>query len=299
MSLQGASAGGSDKFQAAQRLAIFQAYFSQLRHGLQHIPGGGTEAFTACLSARNVGHQENESLVASVLASNGRKTEWWDPWTLLLDESKAQGGIWLGASLFNHSCLGNVVISYCPRGDGSLGILVARAASPIAEGEELCHTYVYPFETVDERRGRLQRSYGFCCDCRRCAIEAPFAKAAIGLADNLELGVKSFSELRSRGGHPKAMASVASELRASLVLVDKAQRSIEGEADSQILWRSQFVWGDHALAMASEHAGMFQEATGAYRRCVELIAAAAPGSGYELKYRISVLFRLTFLFYCC
>ena len=61
--------------------------------------------------------EKQDTIVASIISSNSRKTEHWNPWTLLLDESESLAGLWLAASLFNHSCLGNVVITYGARKD--------------------------------------------------------------------------------------------------------------------------------------------------------------------------------------
>ena len=88
------------------RKKIFEQYFAKLNsdeveeeslQSLQSVPGAPSEKPEA---------------VASIVSSNSRKTESWNSWTLLLDESEALGGLWLGASLFNHACLANVVVSY-------------------------------------------------------------------------------------------------------------------------------------------------------------------------------------------
>merc|ERR1712107_110422 len=57
-------------------------------------------------------HALDRERLMKMLATDARRTEWWDPQTLLFDESKACGGLWLIASLFNHSCRGNVSITY-------------------------------------------------------------------------------------------------------------------------------------------------------------------------------------------
>merc|ERR1712129_692974 len=49
------------------------------------------------------------------------------------------------------------------------------------------------------------------------------------------------------------------------------------------------VWGFHGLAFAAERGGGFLDAARAFEVCTELIAAVAPGSGYELKYRMMLL----------
>ncbi|CAJ1353975.1 unnamed protein product [Effrenium voratum] len=219
--------------------------------------------------------------VGAIVKANSRKTEHWDPWTLLLRDTEAVGGLWLVASLFNHSCLGNVVITYANNKDGSVA-LVARAAVDIEKDEELLHTYVYPFDTVLERRSRLQASYGFSCTCTRCSLEAPHAEAAGRLADNLESELQHFSAARGKGARPSDMAAVVKKMRSALARIDDAAESLP--ADSRQMWRSQFLWGDHGLAMAAQEVGLFAEAVEAFERCLALARLAAPSSEYELKY---------------
>lgn len=263
------------------RVSVFRRYVSRV----QDLSNGSHPTPNAKPTKQGIqmsSDQDSRSNLAGVLASNARKTESWDPHTLLLDESGARGGLWLLSSLFNHSCQGNVALSYCHAPDSS-PLLVARAASPLGRGAELCHSYVYPFETVGERRARLQRAYGFQCACDRCVVEAPLADQAVTLADSLELGVAAFTEAR-RTGKRSTMTAAASRLRSGLADVDREAAAKLGESQ-RALWRAQFVWGDHALAMASEAASSPGDAAEAFSRCVTLTAAAAPGTGYDLKYR--------------
>ena len=51
-----------------------------------------------------------QSAVSAIVASNSRRSEAWNALTLLLDETQALGGLWLVASLFNHSCCANVML---------------------------------------------------------------------------------------------------------------------------------------------------------------------------------------------
>lgn len=88
------------------RTKAFEAYFAQLNSGTIEEESLRTDP------SSHAGLQKREKVVASIVSSNSRKTEHWNPWTLLLDESESRGGLWLAASLFNHSCLGNVVVSY-------------------------------------------------------------------------------------------------------------------------------------------------------------------------------------------
>lgn len=66
----------------------------------------------------------------------------------------------------NHSCAPNLRIDFpmnCAR-------LTATALAPIAEGEELCISYIRQEPDVQTRRRRLLE-YGFVCSCPRCLQE--------------------------------------------------------------------------------------------------------------------------------
>ncbi|CAL1167829.1 unnamed protein product [Cladocopium goreaui] len=261
-----------------RRKTIFEEYLAHLHAGEIHNNSMQSRYVPKpCL-------EKQDKAVASIVSSNSRKTEHWNAWTLLLDESESLGGLWLAASLFNHSCLGNVVINYGSSKEcGST--LVARAATTIETGEELLHTYVYPFDTVHERQKKLQHIYGFHCCCARCALEAPHALVASQLADRLESELQKFSAARGKGINGRNdMAKIVKMIRSVLASVDKAAEDLS--AGLRRLWRSQFLWGDHGLAMAAQEAGLFQEAVDAFRNCVSLVAMVAPSSEYELKYRM-------------
>lgn len=53
-------------------------------------------------------------MIEGIVQRNGRRTEYWSPWSLLLEEARCRAGLWLAASLFNHGCMGNVAITYGP-----------------------------------------------------------------------------------------------------------------------------------------------------------------------------------------
>ena len=89
-----------------RRKTIFEEYLAHLHAGEIHNNSMQSRYVPKpCL-------EKQDKAVASIVSSNSRKTEHWNAWTLLLDESESLGGLWLAASLFNHSCLGNVVINY-------------------------------------------------------------------------------------------------------------------------------------------------------------------------------------------
>eukprot|EP00434_Breviolum_minutum_P006521 symbB.v1.2.005756.t1/scaffold289.1/size287290/1 len=196
--------------------------------------------------------EKQDTIVASIISSNSRKTEHWNPWTLLLDESESLAGLWLAASLFNHSCLGNVVITYGARKE-SMTL-------------ELLHTYVYPFDTVLERQSKLQHIYGFRCCCQRCALEAglkevlltnssfqtfpmnpqaPHASTASQLADRLQFEIEKFSAARGKGskGGRSEMTKVVDAFRNCVALVAVVAPSSEYELKySMMLAQSISRW---------------------------------------------------------
>ncbi|CAE7861805.1 SMYD3 [Symbiodinium necroappetens] len=260
------------------RLKIFEQY-------LHRLGQSGNEAGREDGPSLPAWPRQLQSAVSAIVASNSRRSEAWNSLTLLLDETQALGGLWFVASLFNHSCCANVTLSYSLWEDGIT--LVARAAVDLAQGEELVDTYVYPLETVDERRNRLHRTYGFLCMCKRCSVEAPLAAEAGKVADLLEAELQTFSSLRGRRAKPSEVGEVVRKIRQVLDRVFATAKQLP--PSSQPLWRAQFVWGLHGLAMAAQDAGFFQEAVDAFQTCIELAALIAPSSEYELKYHMMLV----------
>merc|ERR1712113_772104 len=92
------------------------------------------------------------------------------------------------------------------------------------------------------------------------------------------------------------MVSTIKRFRTSLAKVDLMANRVPAascvaatKGESSLLWRSQFVWGYHGLALAAERCGHFQDASEMFEICVKLIGSVAPGSGYELKYHMMLL----------
>lgn len=285
--LHGADFAGDVVSEAALeiRTLLFRSYL----HRVQSRGGPATAPPSAAGGeAPSKSPSVPRALLRQIVALNARRTESWNARTLLLDEEDARGGLWLIASLFNHSCCGNVTLSYCSpghEGAARVGALVARAAVALRAGTELCHTYVYPFDTVVERRTKLERGYGFSCACLRCRVEEPLAQEASTLADSLEVSVAAYSAARKAGSVAK-MAAAMPDFQKALGRVDAVASSVRGNEEVRTLWRSQFVWGFHGLAMAAECAGQFEVAAEAFGSCARLIAAGAPSTGYDVKYRM-------------
>ena len=96
-------------------------------------------------------------------------------------------------ALLNHSCAPNCVLAFA--GGATLQVRAARA---IGRGEELVHSYTELTTPTRLRQSMLQRSYGFACDCTRCAgvvyegEDVDFAMEAVtGGAEGEDVGVAS------------------------------------------------------------------------------------------------------------
>eukprot|EP00658_Telonema_sp_P-2_P040714 TRINITY_DN29110_c0_g1_i1.p2 TRINITY_DN29110_c0_g1~~TRINITY_DN29110_c0_g1_i1.p2 ORF type:complete len:241 (-),score=45.65 TRINITY_DN29110_c0_g1_i1:129-851(-) len=110
-------------------------------------------------------------------------------------------GVYPAGCYANHSCDPNVAISHV--GDGRA--LVMRALRPIAQGEELCYSYLAElYQPRAARHEALQKGYYFECECRRCGedlnkspdglLEDEFGEAAAmqtELQEALEAGGQS------------------------------------------------------------------------------------------------------------
>ena len=78
-------------------------------------------------------------------------------------------------AILNHSCAPNcrlvTVTAPPPAASGTLWLAVV-ARQDIAEGEELCHSYVdlEGLPSTGERQAALLEKYCFRCECERCKI---------------------------------------------------------------------------------------------------------------------------------
>ncbi|KAK4502284.1 hypothetical protein PRZ48_005709 [Zasmidium cellare] len=98
-------------------------------------------------------------------------------------------GIWLHASMFNHSCLPNCTWAWT--GD----LFIARANRDIAIDEELTVAYVPTSYDYEKRRGVLRASNDFECCCPLCeadqaATRTPEIQDAVAKAQRLPQHVK-------------------------------------------------------------------------------------------------------------
>ena len=77
-------------------------------------------------------------------------------------------GVWPILSYFNHTCIGNFW-QKCYR-----DILIIRACTDIPEGEELTTSYIdtYAFQTMEDRRLKLEHAWDWHCNCYLCEFES-------------------------------------------------------------------------------------------------------------------------------
>ena len=85
-------------------------------------------------------------------------------------------GLYPAASMFNHSCHPNAVVSFGPGRR-----LRVRAIAPIAEGEEVCIAYTELYATAAARRAALRSKKAFVCECRRC-VDPEWQRADLPLS---------------------------------------------------------------------------------------------------------------------
>ncbi len=77
------------------------------------------------------------------------------------------------SSFCNHACFPNAKRALF--GD----VMVVRALLPLSKGDEITLGYISPGISIDERQKRLERSFGFQCDCWYCREENMDGEAAL------------------------------------------------------------------------------------------------------------------------
>ena len=135
-------------------------------------------------------------------------------------------GIYPEASMFNHSCAPNAVVSFAPGGTLNVQCIgvddyVARADDvsanaeyewmhmerpvrpprSIKKGEEVCIAYTELYRPAESRKTTLEKSKGFTCECVRCvnpsvlrAMDRELHAAIDGKEDLVEENVKEWEE---------------------------------------------------------------------------------------------------------
>ncbi|XP_011875678.1 PREDICTED: histone-lysine N-methyltransferase SMYD3 [Vollenhovia emeryi] len=83
-------------------------------------------------------------------------------------------GIYLGASVMDHSCRPNAVAVF----EGTTIVVRTVTDLPSLDWSQIRISYVDLLNSNKDRREELHSSYYFWCDCERCKSEEPMAEAA-------------------------------------------------------------------------------------------------------------------------
>lgn len=90
-------------------------------------------------------------------------------------------GVYPEGALLNHSCDPNCVVTYAFNEATLQYEQYFRCLRAVREGEELCHSYLDPMATTDDRRERLQSTYCFLCTCPKCVGPPPSSPSHLAL----------------------------------------------------------------------------------------------------------------------
>lgn len=118
----------------------------------------GDESFDLALPCAGAGGQARELLLPSAALPPSRGV-----------------ALYPHVALLNHSCAPNCEVVWA---HPSLALASVVTTRGVEAGEELSISYVDARLGTRERRGALERRYGFRCDCGRCAAEASPVLAA-------------------------------------------------------------------------------------------------------------------------
>ncbi|RFN54910.1 n-lysine methyltransferase smyd2 [Fusarium flagelliforme] len=125
------------------------------------------------------------------------------------DISNASTGLWVRASYINHSCIPNAKKDFI--GD----LILFRAMSKIAAGEEITHAYD---ETSDyeARKAAIKRTWNFECRCRLCLVEEMESDDVRRKRREAEEKARDFVEGNNPAGASRMMIRKAKMLRETL-----------------------------------------------------------------------------------
>lgn len=84
-------------------------------------------------------------------------------------------GIYLGASIIDHSCKPNAVAVF----EGTTILIRALVDIPRLDWSQIHISYIDVLNTTMTRRSELQSTYYFLCECQKCKEPEEFAAAAI------------------------------------------------------------------------------------------------------------------------
>lgn len=151
----------------AKRKAPGELLMAQLQD-LAKSPNAKARKVVSAVQNLSQGSEEKADLeldanrfIRNILSVNG--FAWWDSCKANLSQRPTDHGfgVWLQASMLNHSCVPNALY-------GFLGnVLVIRLARNVGQGEEICIAYCSCHDSLEERTAKLQRR-GFECKCELC-----------------------------------------------------------------------------------------------------------------------------------
>jgi len=186
-------------------------------------------------------------------------------------------GLWLAASLVNHSCLPNVTEFFL--GD----LLVLRAVKYIEAGQELLMSYVSTLQPRHVRQKYLADKFSFSCSCIRCCEEG----LAMEETKEQMLLERLDSVVSSRRALPEMLQELESLAHECRSAVTSAMSRPTGHAFGDAnFFRASFLPIFMGLAFARKRMGEKQKALEAYVDCTELLAKVCPGSLYHLSWSL-------------
>ncbi|KAK4042680.1 SET domain-containing protein [Parachaetomium inaequale] len=192
-------------------------------------------------------------------------------------------GLWPTASLINHSCAGtNARRAFV--GD----LLVARATRDLAPHTELTWWYQPPGpDNYAQRREKLQRNWGFVCDCAMCEDEQGTSKASLDKRRGLAAGLGAYLSSLGQGPHQKGGGgesgdAVAARIEAVLGAMAATYSRPASEVPRLAVWEAMQGALMTALGMRAGHRQEVQP-----RRVVKLLLAALGSLGYVIEGGVS------------
>ena len=113
-------------------------------------------------------------------------------------------GVYVHAAMFNHSCDPN-----CRVLEGNADTLTMVTKRAVAEGEELCISYINPEMPLAKRQSTLSKQYRFICGCNRCEHETKHGSAKVSY--------------KGKGGPPTKRTNAEKKARRA----EKLQKAVE------------------------------------------------------------------------
>ncbi|CAJ1395697.1 unnamed protein product [Effrenium voratum] len=165
------------------------------------------------------------------------------------------GGILPISARFNHSCVPNI------QGTWADGCAEWRVLREVEEGEELCFSYVEPYQPQQERQRTLEQLFRFRCNCPACRAGESSDLRRLQLKDLLEaLQLAALAEevgQLARDLVPQMLELIDEELAGSPALKSKALHlgfllALEAEEEDLAASMAGQAWQNAVLAYGPE-----------------------------------------------